>query len=1010
MSKHFCFFFIIIQSALPIFAQLKTDTKLTKKAAKRLEKWQNPHKAWDHLGTIKIDSISINSRNKEIEVYFSSALSYLPVREDIYLSTFSSIEENLGRKFGNFEIIIKTDGQTLQSLIPNYFRNEIANDDSRLNSIKGNPIPLVKNMHRDIPELGLYNKCIALWHSHGWYYEAKLDRWEWQRARLFGTVEDLSPMTYILPYLVPMLENASANVFLPRERDVQVNEVIVDNDRSTTYSGLSLSNIRQIDTVGRGFMMKDTLFVGENPFRHGTSLRHHSTNEANKYLRYVPFFPADDNYAVYVSFVHAPENVSNAKYVVYHTGGKTEFSVNQKMGGGTWIYLGTFKFEHGRNAAIGSVLLSTESDQNGWVSADAVKFGGGIGNVARKPAKELLPNQWSLSGGQKESIGDPQKVDPDQFQWKTSGRPRYQEGARYYLQYAGCPDTLVYSLNEEKNDYNDDYQSRGEWVNFLMGSPKGPNVDRNAEGLNIPIDLSLAFHTDAGITAKDSTVGTLAIYSSKRDNGKFPDGQSKEVNRELTDIIQTEIVHDIRKQFKPDWQRRGLWNKEYSEAWRPNTPAMLLELLSHQNLSEVHLGHDPRFKFAVSRAIYKGIVKFLAFQDQSDFVIQPLPVDHLSMRRIDEMTIHLSWQPVLDTLEPTAVPMKYKVYKRIGNNGFDNGQIVLGTEIELEIDEFNTINSYKVTALNDGGESMPSEILSVGFTNNDKKPVLVVNAFDRISAPAIYDEGDFGGIAHWEDEGVPDKFDIGYTGRQYDYSRRSKWLDDDSPGWGASYGDMEGLIIPGNSFDNTYVHGKAILEAGYSFISASDEAFSHPDFNTESLISVVIIFGEEKTAETMGGNQFKVFDRRMRDKIKSFTNRGGNVFASGAYIGSDHILNKDTITQNFAKDVLHFQWRTNHAVRSGKVLATDIASTSISGEIDFNTAYHPDIYKVEAPDAIEPFGEYAITAFRYKENNSSAGVLYNGIYKVVTLGFPFETIIEEKVRTDLMIQVLDFFE
>ena len=38
--------------------------------------------------------------------------------------------------------------------------------------------------------------------------------------------------SFVLPYLVPMLENAGAYVMLPRERDTQINEVIVDNDSS----------------------------------------------------------------------------------------------------------------------------------------------------------------------------------------------------------------------------------------------------------------------------------------------------------------------------------------------------------------------------------------------------------------------------------------------------------------------------------------------------------------------------------------------------------------------------------------------------------------------------------------------------------------------------------------------------------------------------------------------------------------------------------------------------------
>ena len=53
---------------------------------------------------------------------------------------------------------------------------------------------------------------------------------------LFCTTEDLYTQTLVVPYLIPMLENAGANVFTPRERDWQRNEVIVDNDqRSSGY-------------------------------------------------------------------------------------------------------------------------------------------------------------------------------------------------------------------------------------------------------------------------------------------------------------------------------------------------------------------------------------------------------------------------------------------------------------------------------------------------------------------------------------------------------------------------------------------------------------------------------------------------------------------------------------------------------------------------------------------------------------------------------------------------------
>jgi hypothetical protein len=482
------------------------------------------------------------------------------------------------------------------------------------------------------------------------------------------------------------------------------------------------------------------------------------------------------------------------------------------------------------------------------------------------------------------------------------------------------------------------------------------------------------------------------------------------VNRDLADIIQSEIVDDIQKQFNPSWTRRAMWDKQYSEAWRPNVPAMLLELLSHQNLTDLSFGHDPRFKFAVSRAIYKGTVKFLAYQYQRDYIIQPLPVDHFAIERIDAKLIRLSWEAVADSLEPTAVAKKYKVYQRIGEAGFDNGRVVLENSLELEVPDYGEIYSYKVTAINEGGESFPSEILSVGFVDNDLPEVLVVNAFDRVSAPAIVDQGSFAGIAQWEDEGVADKFNIGYTGHQYDFDRNSPWLDDDSPGWGASYGDMEGKLIPGNSFDNTITHGAAILNTDRSFVSVSDEAFEASEFQLSGYKVVDLIFGEEKSTETLGGTFFQVLDLKMQRKLTELTKQGGSVFASGAYLGSDHILTQDSIAKNFAQDVLHFKWRTNHAVKGGGVYATDYANGIMDGNFNFNTSFHPSIYKVEAPDALEPVGDKAIAAFRYEENNTCAGIVYDGDYKTVVMGFPFEAIISSKEREDLMRQILDYFE
>lgn len=46
---------------------------------------------------------------------------------------------------------------------------------------------------------------------------------------------------------------------------------------------------------------------------------------------------------------------------------------------------------------------------------------------------------------------------------------------------------------------------------------------------------------------------------------------------------------------------------------------------------------------------------------------------------------------------------------------------------------------------------------------------------------------------------------------------------------------------------------------------------------------------------------------------------------------------------------------------------------------------------------------------RYPENNLSAGVAYEGAYKTLVLGFPFEAIRTEAEREALMNAVLAFF-
>jgi hypothetical protein len=991
----------------------RREMRLQQRAEKQLEDNQKLFKQWRYLGNVGIDSVKVQRQNQLLKIYMNPATIHLPIRYAWIRHNENLLWKMLGRRFRNYEVQLIAREKSLFEFIPNYYRDGFLPVDS--NRIRKWTLvaPLVTRKTQPEFSGGLTGNHIALWHSHGYYFNASLNRWQWQRARLFGTVEDIFPMEYIVNYIAPMLENSGANVLLPRERDFQKNEIIVDNDSSSGNSELIIhAGSTPWQTAPGGFALKDTLFDGENPFSLGSHLS--VSAGAGGSLQYVPDFPEDGEYAVYVSWAKNADNIENVKYRVNYAGGNAEFSVNQKMGYGTWIYLGHFYFRIGMDPDAGSVELLTESTTEGIITADAVRFGGGMGNVARRSPEEILPNRLSATDRGSPTGGTTVKSQSQPVNtWKISNRPRFMEGSRYYLQYTGMPDSLVYSPNMGRNDYNDDFMSRGEWVNFLMGNPLGPEKQKENPGLGIPIDLVLAFHTDAGITRGDSVIGTLAIYSAQRDDGLFPDGISRLASRDLTDIIQDQIVSDISALYKPDWTRRAIWDRQYSEAWRPNTPAMLLELLSHQNLADMSYGLDPRFQFSVSRAIYKGILRYVNHQQGKDIVVQPLPPSHFSIRRDEDKTITLSWQSTEDILEPSARPAYYKVYMRQEGEGFDQGKIVRAEELRFELTEYHTIYSFRVTALNSGGESFPSETLSAAIMPESDKMVLVVNGFDRISGPGFFDSGDVAGITWWDDLPVPLYQSYSYTGMQYDYNRNSPWLDDDSPGWGASYADREGQVLVGNSFDYPYIHGKAIRNAGYSFVSVSRKTFENPAFDVSGYTVLNLIMGKQKGIPSLLYNdsiEFRVLTPGFIEKISTFVAGGGSILLSGAYIATDMVMQEDENAMEFAKNILGFSWRTNHADNTGKVLVTDAAQEVFLPEILYNSGYHRYIYTVEAPDALVPEGNNSRAVYLYASNQTAAAVLHNGKHIVLSLGFPFESITDTHARDQFMKEILQFFE
>jgi hypothetical protein len=967
----------------------------------------------DVKGKLRLKNIM--KRGNTLDFYFTESLGDYPWREGEPEWFRRKLENLFPEKYKAYRIgAIYSKTVALDRLVT----SELGHDGKPTSKGKFTPVPsrkapLVREYGARTFPKGLKNKNIAVWQSHGRYFDYAAERWQWQRPPLFQTVEDMFTQSFVLPYLVPMLENAGGYVLLPRERDTQRNEVIADFDViDEAFGHAHYKETGKWTDAGAGFAALKPVYTGiENPFTTGSVRKADCIMAGKKSVAtalWRPQIPERGEYAVYISYKSFPESTSNALYTVHHMGGETAFIINQKIGGGTWIYLGTFEFDKGSE---GYVSLTNETpegydhEKGSIVTADAVRFGGGMGNIAR---------------ARKDAEDEP----------VVSGLPRSAEGARYWLQWAGVSPE-IFSQNEQKDDYRDDYMSRGDWVEWISrGSDMNPS---KKPGKAIPVDLSLGFHSDAGVTPNDSIVGTLAIYTLRSEGKeKLPGGESRMSSREFADLVQSQIVSDIQALDNPDWSRRCVWDRGYRESRTPSCPSMLLELLSHQNFADMQYGLDPAFRFTVSRSIYKAMLKYLSNRYGTEYAVQPLPVGHMSVTFSDNGKAVISWKDTEDPLEPTADASGYILYTRIDDGGFDTGKEIkparnAGGKLSAEVTiEPGRIYSFRIAAFNEGGISFSSETVSIGTPDKDRneKNILIVNNFDRISGPAFIDTPSYAGFRNDLDSGVPHIKDIAYIGEMYQYRRDFEFVTNDNPGFGASFDDYAGRSVAGNSFDYPYIHGRAFLKEGYSFTSCSNEAFSSDTLLTRGAWSVDLICGKQVTTvnKTGGRQRYQVFPTEIQDALRKFTSEGGNLLVSGAYIATDiwdqvYPIQADSTykadSKAFAREVLGYRWVRNHGSRDGSVrfVKSTRMDTKKGKAFNFHNSINEECYCVESPDGITPVSAKTGSTFlRYADTDISAGVCYEGKgYKAVSLGFPIETLEDEKSIDHIIRTTLDFF-
>jgi hypothetical protein len=536
----------------------------------------------------------------------------------------------------------------------------------------------------------------------------------------------------------------------------------------------------------------------------------------------------------------------------------------------------------------------------------------------------------------------------------------------------------TYNYFNNEDDYKSDIQTRPRVANELSGgSIYAPDLD----GRKVPIELNVAFHSDAGFSKVDDLIGSLSICTTDIFDEKCGDNLSRYTSRDLADLLLANLYTDLRK-YK--WQVRRLFNRNYAETREVKIPGVLLEMLSHQNFADMKLGFDPQFKFDFSRSVYKTITKYLATMHNRSYVIQPLPIHDFAVTLNEHRDIAtLSWQPTKDELEPTATPSHYIVYTRIGNGDFDNGTVISDHSCTIHLEK-NTIYSFRVCALNKGGKSFPSETLTAYIAPENKGTVLIVNGFTRLSAPSSFNNATEQGFTLNEDPGVPYGAFAGFCGEQKVFTK-STMGSEASNGLGYSGSELEGKVFMGNTFDYPYLHGQGIAETEqHSFTSCSMSALltgQNDQLKLSNYKMLDVIYGVQKQD-----------DASLRQLLTDYCQQGGRLFVSGANL----------LTQNLVP---------------AQLLKVELTETIKDKNIDhlhgcnLEFAIHRELngksYAVPQVEAITA-KENAFPMLAYSDNQAAA-VAYDGNdYKAITFGFPLESITEAHQRNQLMQAIVNF--
>ncbi len=516
--------------------------------------------------------------------------------------------------------------------------------------------------------------------GHGW--TAGSSNWYLQRPVLWDMNEDYGNIDQ-LNYFVHYAFNAGATVVPFRPVGWQPIEIVLDNDDAgVTFTG-SWTNGDSPKYYEDGDVLSGVVYkwTESNPTETATA-------------RYTPTITQTDFYPVYC-FTIASHNRTVQTYRVSHSGGITEIPIDHRLVGNGWIWLGNYHLEAGGD---NYVEITNASPEAGAIIADAIRWGGGFGDISR-------PGPGS-----------------------TSGYPRDEECQRYFAQSelgnrAVGFDSWIWDI-EGLDDGSDNVRTGAKWAAEMNQEPADLMQDRWKR-------VHLEFHTNAVNQSARGQITLITTISPTTYQENYAEILADEVDNDLL-VVDEEFEHAWYDRPYPTYT--SAYGAISGEANGNEFDATIVELAFHDNPTDAELLRDARVRAVMARACVHGIIRFLNTLPDSEVPLNFAP-DTPRYVRAEDLgggDVRISWQPPLSDDARGDPATGYVVYQ--SDNGYGFGSpIVLGNVLSTTISNVPTGKTcyYRVAATNAGGESMPSEVLAVRRAPAGTKSVLIVNGFDR---------------------------------------------------------------------------------------------------------------------------------------------------------------------------------------------------------------------------------------------------------------------------------------